>query len=76
MNITEIFDDNITESIDNVTEIIDNNNTTLSNDNNNHLSFEITPIYLLIFTIPCFLSIICCLSFLLYDFIKVIKNKI
>ena len=67
---------NITEIIDNVTENIDNNNTTLSNDNNNFLTIEISPIYLLIFTISCFLSLICCLSFLLYGFIKVIKNKI
>ena len=69
MNITEIIDDNITE-------IIDNNNSTLSNDNNNFLTIEITPIYLLIFVIPCFLSLICCLSLLMYSFIKVIKYKI
>ena len=70
MNITEIVDDNITEIID--------NNTTLynhTNDNENLLTIEITPIYLLILTIPCFLSLICCLSFLSYGFIKVLINK-
>ena len=63
MNVTEIIDDNMSiTSIDN-------------NDDNNFLTIEITPIYLLILTIPCFLSIICCLSFLSYGFIKVLINK-
>ena len=65
---------------DNITEIIDDN-TTLYNytgDNNNDVNFltiEISPLFLLISTIPCFLSIICCLSFLSYGFIKMIINK-
>ena len=69
MNITEIVDDN-------VTEIIDNNTTLYSYTNDdNFLTIEITPIYFLILTIPCFLSIICCISFLSYGFIKVLINK-
>ena len=66
MNVTEIFDDNTTLY----------NSTDDNNNEDNFLTIEITPIYLLILFIPCFLSIICCLSFLLYGFIKVIKNKI
>ena len=70
MNITEIFDDNITDIVNNTTEIINYDN------DNNFLTIEISFWYLLISTIPCFLSIICCLSFLLYSFFKVLKNKI
>ena len=73
---------NITEIVNNSTEIIEYNmtlsNTTIDNDydnDNNFLTIEITPIYLLLLTIPCFLSIICCLSFLSYGFIKVLINK-
>ena len=65
MNVTEIIDDNMTLK----------NYTNDNNNDNNFLTIEITPIYLIIATIPCFLSIICCLSFLSYGFIKMIINK-
>ena len=70
MNITEIVDDNITEIIDNITTLYNH-----TNDNENLLSIEITPIYLIIAVIPCAISIICCLSFLSISFIKVLINK-
>ena len=54
----------------NVTEI--NND----DDNDNFMTIEITPWYLLILTIPCFISILCCLIFLSNGFIKVLINKI
>ena len=72
---------NIIETTDNVTEIIDNNNTTLynytnnNNDDNNFLTIEISPWYLLLLTLPCGLSILCCLSLLSYGFIKMLINK-
>ena len=62
MNITEIIDDNM--SICNCT-----------NDNDNDMTIEISPLFLIISIIPCALSIICCLSFLSYSFIKVLINK-
>ena len=65
MNVTEIIDDSI--SLCNCT-----------NDNNNDdgfMTIEISPLFLIISLIPCLLSIIGCLSFLSYGFIKVIINK-
>ena len=62
MNITEITDDNM--SLFNRT------------DNDNNIMLEISPLFLIIAIISCALSIICCLSFLSYGFIKVLKNKI
>ena len=62
MNITEITDDNL--SLCNCT-----------NDNND-IILEISPLFLIISIIPCALSIICCLLFLSYGFIKVLINKI
>ena len=62
MNITEITD-----------EIMPLCNCT--NDDNDMI-LEIPPLFLLISIIPCALSIICCLSFLSYGFIKVLINKI
>ena len=64
----------------NITEIVDDNTTLYNyiNDNNNDdnsLTIEITPIYLIIAVIPCAISIICCLSFLSFSFIKVLINK-
>ena len=61
----------------NVTEIFDDNMTLLNNNNNNDsfITIEITPIYLIIAALPCALSIICCLSFLSYGFIKVLIDK-
>ena len=61
MNITEITDDNM--SLCNCT-----------NDDNDMI-LEISPLFLIISIIPCALSIICCLSFLSYGFIKVLINK-
>ena len=56
----------------NITEIIDDTN---ENNNDDFMTIEISPLYLLIAIIPCLLSIICCLSFSLYRFIKVLINK-
>ena len=61
MYITEITDDN--KSLCNCT--IDDNDMIL----------EIPPLFLIISIIPCALSIICCLSFLSYGFIKMLINK-
>ena len=55
MNITEIIDDNM--SLCNCT------------DDDNDMVLEISPLFLIIAKIPCFLSIICCRSF-----IKLIKK--
>ena len=65
----------------NVTEFINDNLTVYnySNDNNtddNFMTIGISPIFLLIAIItPCAFSIICCLSFLSYSFVKVLINK-
>ena len=61
MNIINITDDNM--SLFNHT------------DDNDNIILEISPLFLIIAIIPCALSIICCLSFLSYGFIKVLKNK-
>ena len=61
MNITEITDDNMLLS-----------NCT---DDDNDMILEISPLFLIISIIPCALSIICCISFLSYGFIKVLINK-
>ena len=62
----------------NVTEIFDNDNISICNcidDNDSFMTIEITPIYLIIAAIPCAISLICCLSFLSFSFIKVLINK-
>ena len=63
----------------NKTEIIDDNkllcNCTDDNDNDDFMTIEISPLCLIISLIPCLLSLICCLSFLSYSYIKVIINK-
>ena len=56
----------------NITEINDNDN----DDDNNFMTIDITPWYLLILTIPCAFSIICCILFSIYGFIKILINKI
>ena len=61
MNITEITDDNVTLC-------------NCTNDDDNKI-LEISPLFLIIAIIPCALSIICCLSFLSYGFIKVLINN-
>ena len=62
MNITEITDDNM--SLCNCT-----------NDDNDIMMIQIAPLSLIVAIIPCLFSIICCLSFLSYGFIKVLINK-
>ena len=60
----------------NITEIIDNNMSLCNcTDDDDNMMLEISPLFLIISIIPCFLSIICCLSFLSYGFIKVLMNK-
>ncbi len=62
----------------NVTEIFDNDNISICNctdDNDSFMTIEITPINLIIAAIPCAISLICCLSFLSFSFIKVLINK-
>ena len=62
----------------NVTEILDDNNSlcNCTNDNDDDfMTIEISPLFLIISLIPCVLSIICCLSFFSYGFIKVLINK-
>ena len=62
-----------------ITEITDNDdNMTLcntTNDDNDILNIDITYLFLLIISIPCFLSIICCLSLSICSFIKIFKKN-
>ena len=60
----------------NITENTADNTSSCNctNDDNDMIS-EISPLFLKISIIPCALSIICCLSFLSYGFIKVLINK-
>ena len=62
MNITEITDDNM--SLCNCT-----------NKDDDIMTIEISYLFLIIASVPCFLSIICCSSFSIFSFIKVIINK-
>ena len=62
MNIIEITDDNMTLC-------------NCTNDDNDILTIEISSLFLIIAIIPCIFSIICCLSFLSYGFIKFLINK-
>ena len=50
----------------NVTEILDDNKSlcNCTNDNDDFMTIELSPLFLIISLIPCLLSIICCLSFL------------
>ena len=61
MNITEITDDNM--SLCNCT-----------NKDDDIMTIEISYLFLIIASVPCFLSIICCLSFSICSFIKFFKN--
>ena len=55
---------------------ITDDNMILSNCTDENSLIEISPLIIIIITIiPCALSIICCLSFLSYGFIKVLINK-
>ena len=41
----------------------------------NCTDIEISPLFIIIITIiPCFISIICCMSFMIHSFIKLIKK--
>ena len=62
MNIINITDDNM--ALCNCTD-----------DDDDITTIELSPLFLIIAIIPCALSIICCLSFLSYGFIKVLINK-
>ena len=58
----------------NILNITDDNDICNCTENDNTL-IEISPlIIILISIIPCFLSIICCVSFMIYSFIKLIKK--
>ena len=60
----------------NITEITDDDNMSLCNcTDDDDMMLEISPLFLIISIIPCALSIICCLSFLSYGFVKVLINK-
>ena len=52
----------------NITEI------TYDTKDDDIMIIEISYLFLLIFTIPCFLSLVCCLSFSIYSFIKFLKK--
>ena len=62
MNITEITDDNM--SLCNCT-----------NKDDDIMTIEISYLFLIIASVPCFLSIICCLSFSICSFIKFLKKN-
>ena len=58
-------------NIVNITE--DNNIYNCTRDENSIL--EISPFIIIIISIiPCFISIICCIFFMIYSFIKIIKK--
>ena len=58
-------------SIINITDDNDNCNCT-ENDNT---IIEMSPLFIIIISIiPCFLSILCCVSFMICSFIKLIKK--
>ena len=60
----------------NITEIVDDSMPLCNCTNDDDfMTIEISPLFLIISLIPCLLSIICCLSFLSYGFIKVLINK-
>ena len=58
----------------NVTEINNDDICNCTNDND-FMTIEIPPLYLLIAAIPCVFSIICVISFSMFSFIKVLINK-
>ena len=46
-----------------------------SNRSDNITLIEISPLFVILITIiPCSLSILCCVSFMIYSFIKLIKK--
>ena len=54
---------------------ITDENLSLCNDTNDNTLIEISPLIIIIISIiPCFLSIICCVSFMICSFIKLIKK--
>ena len=56
----------------NITEITDDNMSLCNCTDDDNMTLEISPLFIIISIIPCFLTIICCLS---YGFIKVLINK-
>ena len=60
MNTTNITDDNM--SLCNCTNA------------DNDMILEISPLFLIITIIPCFLSMICGVTFMIHSFIKLIKK--
>ena len=64
-------------NIINITD--DKDNMTLSNYTNKDefgdiMTIELSYLFLIILTLPCFLSIVCCLAFSICGFIKIIKK--
>ena len=58
----------------NIISITDDNDICSCTENDNTI-IEISPLFIIIISIiPCFLSIICCLSFMICSFIKVFKK--
>ena len=45
-----------------------------TNKDDDIMTIEISYLFIIIATIPCFLSIICCLSFSICSFIKIFKK--
>ena len=58
----------------NIINITDDENNICNCTENNDMILDIVPYIVIISIIPCFLSIICCISFMIYSFIKLIKN--
>ena len=54
---------------------ITDENISLCKCTDDNTLIEISPLIIIIISIiPCFLSIICCVSFMIYSFIKLIKK--
>ena len=58
----------------NIINITNDNDICNCTEKDNTL-IEISPLIIIVLsTIPCFLSILCCVSFMIYSFIKLIKK--
>ena len=60
----------------NITDYVNmsNDNNDTNNNNDNIMTIEISYLFLITMTIPCFLSLICCFSLSIYSFIKFLKK--
>ena len=58
----------------NIINITDDSMSFFNRTDDDNIMLEISPLFLIISIIPCFLPIICCLSFIIYSFIKLIKK--